>query len=207
MANILTISRIVLTLPLLCLPVLSDPFAVLYVIAGLTDMLDGAIARKTGTVSKVGAKLDTAADFVFTVVCLMKLLPIIELPLYLLIWTAVIAAIKLVNILSGFVVQGKFVTVHSILKVIDNMSDETVENSIDDIANFKLSQSINNLDTAVYFFHGTAANEMLAKKSSKYVRKHHPNTTVKCFKGKFHCENALFNPEIMIAELDKIFDK
>lgn len=115
MANILTISRIVLTLPLLCLPVLSDPFAVLYVIAGLSDMLDGAIARKTGTVSKVGAKLDTAADFVFTVVCLMKLLPIIELPLYLLIWTAVIAAIKLVNILSGFVVQRKFVTVHSIL--------------------------------------------------------------------------------------------
>ena len=61
--------------------------------------------------------------------------------------------------------------------------------------------------TAVYFFHGTAANEMLAKKSAKYVRKHHPNTTVKCFKGKFHCENALFHPEIMIAELDKIFDK
>lgn len=93
------------------------------------------------------------------------------------------------------------------LKVLDNMSDVTVENSIDDIANFKLSQSINTLDTAVYFFHGTAANEMLAKKSAKYVRKHHPNTTVKCFKGKFHCENALFNPEIMIAELDKIFDK
>lgn len=48
---------------------------------------------------------------------------------------------------------------------------------------------------------------MLAKKSAKYVRKHYLNTTVKCFKGKFHCENALFNPEIMIAELDKIFDK
>jgi hypothetical protein len=59
----------------------------------------------------------------------------------------------------------------------------------------------------VYFFHGTAANEMLAKKSAKYVRKYYPNTTVRCFKGKFHCENALFNPEIMIAELDKIFDK
>ena len=83
----------------------------------------------------------------------------------------------------------------------------TVENSIDDIANFKLSQSINTPDTVVYFFHGTAANEMLAKKSAKYVRKYYPNTTVRCFKGKFHCENALFNPEIMIAELDKIFDK
>ena len=36
---------------------------------------------------------------------------------------------------------------------------------------------------------------------------HYPNTTEKCLKGKFHCENALFNPEIMIAELDKIFYK
>ena len=93
------------------------------------------------------------------------------------------------------------------LKVLDNMSDATVENSIDDIANFKLSQSINTPDTVVYFFHGTAANEMLAKKSAKFVKKHYPNTTVKCFKGKFHCENALLHPEIMLEELDKIFDK
>ena len=71
----------------------------------------------------------------------------------------------------------------------------------------KLSQRINTPNTVVYFFHGTAVNEILAKKSAKYVKKHHPNTTVKCFKGKFHCENALFNPEIMIVELDKIFDK
>lgn len=70
-----------------------------------------------------------------------------------------------------------------------------------------LSQSINAPNTVVHFFHGTAINEMLAKKSVKYVMKHYPNTMVKCFKGKFHCENALFNPEIMIAELDKIFDK
>ena len=93
------------------------------------------------------------------------------------------------------------------LKVLDNMSDVTVGNSIDDIADFKLSQSINTPDTVVYFFHGTAFNEMLAKKSAKYVKKYYPTTKIKCFKGKFHCENALFNPEIMITELDKIFDK
>ena len=93
------------------------------------------------------------------------------------------------------------------LEVLDNMSDVTVENSIDDIADFKLSQSINAPNTVVYFFHGTAFNEMLAKKSAKYVKKYYPTTIVKCFKGKFHCENALFNLEIMITELDKIFDE
>lgn len=91
------------------------------------------------------------------------------------------------------------------MEVLDNMSDATVEHSIENIANFKLSQSIHTPDTMVYFFHGTAANEMLARKSAKYVRKYYPNAIIKCFKGKFHCENALFNPYIMISELDEIF--
>lgn len=93
------------------------------------------------------------------------------------------------------------------LNVLDNMSDVTVRNSIDSIADFKLKQDIGTPNTVVYFFHGTASNEMLAKKSAKYVRKHYPTTVVKCFKGKFHCENALFYPEIVIAELDMIFNE
>lgn len=94
-----------------------------------------------------------------------------------------------------------------LLAVLDNMSDATVENSIEGIAGFRLSNNIKTPNTVVYFFHGTAPNEMLAKKSAKYVRKHYPGTKVKCFKGKFHCENALFNPEIMIGELDKVFNE
>lgn len=38
------------------------------------------------------------------------------------------------------------------LEVLDNMSDVTVENSIEGIADFKLSQSINNSNTVVHFF-------------------------------------------------------
>ena len=33
-------------------------------------MIDGLVARKTGTVTEFGAKLDTAADFVLVAVCL-----------------------------------------------------------------------------------------------------------------------------------------
>ena len=92
----------------------------------------------------------------------------------------------------------------NLLDVLDNMSDITVENSIDGISDFKLKQDIDTPNTIVYFFHGTAPNEMLAKKSAKYVRKYYPTTMIKCFKGKFHCENALFNQEIMISELDRV---
>ena len=78
-------------------------------------MLDGFVARKTDTVSKLGTKLDTIADLVLVVVCLIKLLPILSLPAWLYIWIGIIALIKGVNIISGFAVQKKLVAVHSVM--------------------------------------------------------------------------------------------
>ena len=115
MANILTISRIFLSVLLMCTHPLSCSFYILYVLCGLTDAVDGFVARKTGSASEMGAKLDTAADFLFVVVCLIKLLPVIELPIHLLIWTVIIALIKIINIISGFIVQQRFVAVHTFL--------------------------------------------------------------------------------------------
>lgn len=96
----------------------SSAFYTLYVIAGVSDMVDGHIARRTNTVSELGAKLDTIADFVFVVVCLMKLLPVLTIPSWLWIWMGVIAIIKIINIISGLVVQKKFVAIHSIMNKI-----------------------------------------------------------------------------------------
>ena len=90
------------------------------------------------------------------------------------------------------------------VKILDNMSDTTIQNCLSSIANFKLRSDIELYDTKIYYFHGTAMNEMLAKKSAKYVKKHYPTTVVKCFKGKAHCENSIFNQEYMITELDDL---
>ena len=84
-------------------------------IAGITDMTDGAMARKTNTTSELGAKLDTAADFVFVAVCLWKLLPILSVPLWLWLWIGGIALIKAINLLSGFIVQKRFVAMHTVM--------------------------------------------------------------------------------------------
>ena len=67
MANILTISRIPLSVLLLCTHPLSCSFYILYVFCGLTDVVDGFIARKTGSVSETGAKLDTPGDLTVTI--------------------------------------------------------------------------------------------------------------------------------------------
>jgi len=115
MANIITGIRIVISIVLLFCPVLSPAFLVLYITAGITDVIDGAVARKTGTVSEFGSKLDTAADIVFIAVCLIKLLPVMHIPVWLYIWIAVIAFIKAANIAAGYIRQKEFIAVHSIL--------------------------------------------------------------------------------------------
>ena len=67
MANYLTLSRILLIFPVL---ILASPESnpnnwialALFVIAGITDHLDGYVARKTGSTSSLGALLDLVAD-------------------------------------------------------------------------------------------------------------------------------------------------
>ena len=113
MANTITCFRIAASIVLLFCSVFSPAFYALSVAAGLSDMLDGFAARKTDTVSELGARLDTIADFVFVAACLIKLLPILRIPAWLYAWIGSIAFIKVVNIVSGFAVQKRFVAVHS----------------------------------------------------------------------------------------------
>ena len=115
MANTITFSRIAACIVLLLCPVFSPAFYVFYIVAGLSDMLDGFVARQTDTVSKLGTRLDTIADFVFVVVCMIKLLPILSIPAWQYGWIGIIALIKVVNIISGFAVQKRFVPVHSVM--------------------------------------------------------------------------------------------
>ena len=112
MANIITGIRMIFCLGLLFVPVFSPAFYALYITAGVSDMIDGTVARETGTVSEFGSKLDTAADFVLVVVCLIKLIPVIHIPVWLVIWIIVIAVIKAINLISGYVMRKEIVVLH-----------------------------------------------------------------------------------------------
>ena len=104
-ANAITCCRILISMLMFLFSVFSPEFYVCYLIAGISDMIDGTIARKLGTSSKFGEKLDTVADFVFAAAALFKLLPVMKISMAICIWTGLIAVIKLINIISGFVVQ------------------------------------------------------------------------------------------------------
>lgn len=118
MANFITSCRIVCSAVLLFFPTFSVEFYIVYCLSGLTDMIDGTVARMTGTVSSFGSILDTAADIVFTAVCLMKILPVLDIALWLWIWIAAIAGIKVINVIAGFVVQKSFTAQHTVLNKI-----------------------------------------------------------------------------------------
>ncbi len=113
-ANILTGCRIFGSILLLFFPAFSVGFYTVYLLCGFSDMVDGTIARKTNSTSKLGSQLDTIADFIFVVVSLFKLLPAIYLPGWLWIWGGAIAVIKLANIVLEFVRKKKFVAYHSV---------------------------------------------------------------------------------------------
>lgn len=81
-------------------------------------MIDGTVARKLGTAGAFGAKLDTAADFLFFVSCLAKLIVFLHIPAWLWVWIGCIAAIKIFTAGFAFLRQKKFAAVHTVLNKI-----------------------------------------------------------------------------------------
>ncbi len=100
-ANTITLSRILFSALLLVFPPSSFIFALLYFLCGITDVLDGFIARKLHTESEKGARLDSAADLFFALIYLVRILPHLNLPLWVWLWTAGIAIVKIAGILAA----------------------------------------------------------------------------------------------------------
>ena len=120
-ANILTGYRILGSILLLFFPAFSVAFYIIYLFCGFSDMIDGTIARKTNSISKFGSQLDTAADLVFVVVSLFRLLPAIHIPQWLWIWGGVIAIIKISNIIWGYASKKQFISLHTIMNKITGL--------------------------------------------------------------------------------------
>jgi CDP-diacylglycerol--glycerol-3-phosphate 3-phosphatidyltransferase len=112
--NIITIFRVIAALGLFFFGVENPIFWVLYLACGISDMLDGYLARKLHCESKTGAQLDSMADIVFVACCCIKLIPVLALPNWLWIWALVIALIKVINQISALVIYKKCVFPHTI---------------------------------------------------------------------------------------------
>ncbi len=99
--NLISGLRIVLSFFLLLLTPEKIVFAIVYILCGLTDVLDGYLARKWEVTSKLGALLDSIADVIFIVVILVIFIPIIKWQSWMLVFIGVVAVIRCASVLVG----------------------------------------------------------------------------------------------------------
>ena len=73
--NVISILRIAGSISLLFCEVTGWLFWVLYALCGISDMVDGTLARRLHAESKTGAALDSVADIILVVCCAARLVP------------------------------------------------------------------------------------------------------------------------------------
>ena len=112
--NAISAFRIAGSISLLFCEVTGWQFWVLYALCGISDMVDGWLARKLHAETKAGAILDSVADLVFVACCAIRLLPVLEIPTWLWIWAGVIVFIKIVNQVSALVVYKRLCFPHTL---------------------------------------------------------------------------------------------
>lgn len=111
--NVITILRILASLSIL---IVSDKlFFPLYFFAGLTDIMDGWIARKMNWTSDFGTLLDSVADLIFFLVVVAKIIFSVKLPIFLLWGTFALILIRLATYLVGYIRFHQFSSLHTYL--------------------------------------------------------------------------------------------
>ena len=111
--NILSSLRILLTIPLLWLKPFKLPFMVIYTVAGVTDMIDGPLARKYDITSQFGATLDGFADVLLVLVVLFRLIPLIEFSNWVGAWIFIVIAMKFLASLIGYIRHKEIILLHT----------------------------------------------------------------------------------------------
>ena len=111
--NIITCLRILASLLILFVP--NKWFFPLYFFAGLTDMLDGWLARKMSWTSPFGTFLDSLADLLFFLVVIAKVVLTITLPAFLLWGALTVALIRCISYVIGYFRFHQFTSLHTYL--------------------------------------------------------------------------------------------
>lgn len=115
LADTLTSLRILVAATMLVFPPLGLPFFLFYTLGGLTDALDGWVARHTGTASEFGARLDSVADLLFYGMLLLRLAPTLYgmLPGHIWFFVAGILVIRLASYGTAAVKFHRFAALHT----------------------------------------------------------------------------------------------
>ncbi len=113
-ANYISVSRIIMSIILFVTEAFSLVFCIIYIYCGISDMLDGFVARKSKNTSKIGARLDSISDIIFVAIATVKILPVLSLSNGIIIWIIIIALIKIINVICSYIYYKKIILPHTI---------------------------------------------------------------------------------------------
>ena len=121
--NFITMLRMFGAVALLWAAPLTLPFYLMHAFCGLTDVLDGGLARGLRVQSRLGAQLDSAADLMFYGVMLVKLMPILWARMPASVWWIVGAAVLIRLCAYGMaaVKEHRFSALHTLLNKITGL--------------------------------------------------------------------------------------
>ena len=161
-ANYISISRAIMSVILAITETFSIAFYIIYIYCGISDMLDGFIARKSKNESEIGARLDSASDIIFVIVSMIKILPILTLTNGIIIWVVFIIFIKIINVTCSYIYYKKIVLPHTTANkitgfilfiapfIIVNVNSIILEIIICSIATFAAVQEEHYIRTKIY---------------------------------------------------------
>lgn len=117
LANFVTSLRLFGAIALIFIEPLGAAFYVVYTVCGLSDGIDGTIARKMGTSSEFGARLDSVSDILFYLVMFIKLMPVLwaTMPKWLWIIVAVVLVVRLAAYGIAMVKYHRMAAIHTYL--------------------------------------------------------------------------------------------
>lgn len=120
--NILSCCRIIISIVLLFCIDKKLLFLILYVVAGITDVLDGFIARRFNAQTAIGAKLDSIADFIFFLAAFITLIFYIDITnMFVIIGLAAVVIIRGFNLIFTKIKFKKFGMIHTVANKITGL--------------------------------------------------------------------------------------
>lgn len=122
-ANCITSVRIVGTVLMIFTVPLSLAFFVVYTICGLSDALDGWVARKYNAVTTFGSRLDSIADLFFYIVMIVKVLHILWKIVPIWFWYVLggILALRIASYVTAAIKFRRFASLHTRMNKISGL--------------------------------------------------------------------------------------